>query len=442
MIRKWSFAFLPLLIWALATSAALAQTTAFTYQGRLIDAGSPANGTYDLQFKLFDDTNVQQGPTLTRDDVQITNGVFAVQLDFGSVFDGSERLLEIGVRPGASLGAFTTLSPRQPLSSTPYAVRSLTAANALQLGGLPPTNFVQFDGSGNVGIGTDSPVTKLDVRGKLALDPGAGNPVVLYTAAGGGEQNRYLELINSPDFPSASGLKAGGILVADNYNYAQPGKNDLIVKGNIGIGTAAPAARLSVEAGSGFGVASASSGTNGVSIFGSNTGGGLAGRFDGNVAIFGKLSLSLGTAGNTSLCRNIFNEIASCSSSLRYKTQVKPFSAGLTLVRRLRPVSFKWKTDGATDLGLIAEEVATIEPLLVTRNQQGEIEGVKYDHLNIVLINAVREQQTQLTQLQQQLARQQQRNTQQQEQLKQQQTRIETLKNLLCLDHPQASICK
>src|SRR6185295_6417400 len=90
-----------------------AQTTAFTYQGKLTDAGNAANGLYDLQFQLFDDTNTQQGPTLTLDDVQVTNGILIVQLDFGDVFDGGARALEISVRPGASTGAFTVLGPRQ-----------------------------------------------------------------------------------------------------------------------------------------------------------------------------------------------------------------------------------------------------------------------------------------------------------------------------------------
>src|SRR5512138_3746072 len=84
-----------------------AQTTAFTYQGRLTEAGNPANGTYDLQFKLFDTvtvgTGTQQGATLTNPTVQVTAGSFSVQLDFGAtVFDGSARYLEIGVRPAGS----------------------------------------------------------------------------------------------------------------------------------------------------------------------------------------------------------------------------------------------------------------------------------------------------------------------------------------------------
>lgn len=60
------------------------ETTEFTYQGRLTDAGNPATGMYDFQFKLFDSTDfvtgIQQGPTLTRFAVEVMNGVFTVQL--------------------------------------------------------------------------------------------------------------------------------------------------------------------------------------------------------------------------------------------------------------------------------------------------------------------------------------------------------------------------
>ena len=95
-----------------------------------------------------------------------------------------------------------------------------------------------FYAKGNVGIGTTTPSAKLDVRGHLILEAG-GNPL-LWTGTGSSELNRYLELLNSPDHNSASGLKVGGILVSDSYAYANPGKNDLIVKGNVGIGTANP----------------------------------------------------------------------------------------------------------------------------------------------------------------------------------------------------------
>ena len=99
--------------------------------------------------------------------------------------------------------------------------------------------------NGKVGIGTPSPEQKLDVRGNLVLESG-GN-AHLFTGTGASELNRYLQLLNSSNYQSASGLKAGGILVSDSYSYANPGKNDLIVKGNVGIGTPTPAEKLEVN---------------------------------------------------------------------------------------------------------------------------------------------------------------------------------------------------
>ncbi|HVF56865.1 MAG TPA: tail fiber domain-containing protein [Pyrinomonadaceae bacterium] len=117
---------------------ALGQTTSFTYQGRLSDGSTPANGSYDMKFRLYDaDGNPQGSPdsvTLDSPGVQVTNGVFTVQLDFGAgAFDGGARLLEISVRPHSAdpnSPGYTTLSPRQQITSTPYAIRSNTSATA------------------------------------------------------------------------------------------------------------------------------------------------------------------------------------------------------------------------------------------------------------------------------------------------------------------------
>ena len=115
------------------TVTATAQTTQFTYQGLLTDGGNPANGAYDLQFKLFSalSAGAQQGTTVSLEDVPASNGIFKVTLDFGApAFPGADRFLEISVRPGISTGAYTTLVPRQQLTSSPYAIRTLSAAAA------------------------------------------------------------------------------------------------------------------------------------------------------------------------------------------------------------------------------------------------------------------------------------------------------------------------
>ena len=102
--------------------------TAFTYQGRLTDGGSPAGGSYDLQFTLFDAPSggAQVGPTVARAGQALDDGRFSVALDFGAVFDGTARYLEIAVRKSGAAG-YTTLSPRQPLTPAPMALYSVSS---------------------------------------------------------------------------------------------------------------------------------------------------------------------------------------------------------------------------------------------------------------------------------------------------------------------------
>ncbi len=96
--------------------------TAFTYQGYLTEAGSPANGTYDLRFALYDAASggTQVGSLLSETGVSVRDGRFTVQLDFGNVFDGTALWLEVAVRPSGS-GSYTVLAPRQALAPAPYA---------------------------------------------------------------------------------------------------------------------------------------------------------------------------------------------------------------------------------------------------------------------------------------------------------------------------------
>src|SRR5882762_9394950 len=124
---------LMLLALSLATTQLLAAPlgTSFTYQGRLTDAGNPANGAFDLRFTIYDwatNGTALAGP-ITNSPTSVSNGLFTITLDFGpSAFDGTAHWLEIAVRPGGSTGAFTPLNPRQPLTPTPYALYALTPA--------------------------------------------------------------------------------------------------------------------------------------------------------------------------------------------------------------------------------------------------------------------------------------------------------------------------
>jgi spore coat protein U-like protein len=108
------------LVFFICFASAQAQTTAFTYQGKLTDGATAANGIYDLGFALFDaDAGGNQiGSTITRASVTVSNGIFTVQLDFGAnpFTSGANRYLEIVVKRPADAN-FTTLTPRPQLKA-------------------------------------------------------------------------------------------------------------------------------------------------------------------------------------------------------------------------------------------------------------------------------------------------------------------------------------
>jgi hypothetical protein len=122
----------------LLPAGGFAQGTAFTYQGRLNSGGTPANGSYDLTFALFDAASggTQQGTALTNAATAVSNGLFTVTLDFGNQFPGANRWLEIGVTTNGG-GSVATLTPRQFLTATPYAVRA-ASAGTVDSGGQNP----------------------------------------------------------------------------------------------------------------------------------------------------------------------------------------------------------------------------------------------------------------------------------------------------------------
>ena len=164
----------------LLTTAVPAQTTAFTYQGKLNDGGNPANTTFQMEFKLFDALSGgnQIGSTVANSSVSVAQGVFAVSLDFGAnAFTDADRFLEISVKRNAG-DPFTVLTPRQRILSVPFAIKSkssdtaITATTANQLDGLPSSRFVQLDANGDVSIGTTSTGSKLTVAGVIESTSG------------------------------------------------------------------------------------------------------------------------------------------------------------------------------------------------------------------------------------------------------------------------------
>jgi hypothetical protein len=256
-----------------ATSTLRAQTTAFTYQGRLQSGSAPANGPHDFRFMLFaaSDGGLIAGP-VTNAAVLVSNGLFQVTLDFQSSlvalttggFTGEDRWLDIAVRPAGG-GVFTPLTPRQRITPAPYAVTAFNALTAMSVPGLDGfsldasdgsiTDALFVDGGGEVGIGTTLPAARLHV----VSAPDDEVPPRLESTGG----NRFSA---GWDFYH-NGVGKGYVGVPDANAGIAPGELALFggpgvkvslwggqiralttdTAGNVGIGTDTPAARLDVR---------------------------------------------------------------------------------------------------------------------------------------------------------------------------------------------------
>ena len=130
-------------------------------------------------------------------------------------------------------------------------------------------------------------------------------------------------------------------------------------------------------------------GNGGLGVGGSFTNSGVP---ENGLRVAGRARVDdLGAEGSTTLCRNASNEIASCSSSQRYKENITQLNLGLETLLALRPVGYRWIADGRADIGFVAEDVAALDERLITRNQDGDVEGVRYDRITAIVANAVRE---------------------------------------------------
>ena len=500
----------PVMMLCISVSAAFAQSTEFIYQGKLVDGGTAANGNYDFEFRLF---GVESGGAAlamqSKAGVPITTGIFTVQLNLGANFNGGPRYLEIAVRPAGG-PTFTTLIPRQRITSTPYSIRSLTsstadtatlASNSQQLGGVNANQFVlstdarlsdardplpnsisyiqntssvqsssNFNISGTGTAKTFDAATQYSIGGVNVLrtsgafnifagfnagfsnttgdnnsffgpQAGAGNTTGNLNSIFGSRAGVFSTGSNNSFFGSGTGQFTFG---SDNafFGIAAGVKNDSGGHNTL-VGSHADVSTGTLNYATAIGADSVASQSN--SIFLGRPDGSDAVRIPGAVVINGTLVIgSFGSAGSTSICLNASNRVSPCSSSLRYKTSVQSFFGGLDIVSRLRPITFNWIDGGKMDVGFVAEEVNKIEPLLTTLNDKGEIEGVKYAQLTTVLVNAVKEQQTQVENQHKEIDEQKkviQRQQTQIDSLKRRQADIDTLKRFICSKNPSVAVC-
>ena len=109
----------------------------------------------------------------------------------------------------------------------------------------------------------------------------------------------------------------------------------------------------------------------------------------------------LGSGTGTALYFTPGNEIVKYSSSKKYKKDIIPLSVDQEKFMNLRPVRFKWNekssSENKADYGLIAEDVEKIDPELALYNDKGEIEGVDYQKINIMLLKVVQNQENKIS---------------------------------------------
>ncbi len=252
--------------WALC-AVALGQSTAFTYQGELKSGGTPASGLHDFRFRLFDTATggTQVGTQLCADNIQVADGEFTAQLNFGQAFvSTAPRFLEIEVRSDTGLNCanasgFVVLAPRQPVTPAPRAT-SASVANALgSPDGLRPSAVI-VDNSGRVGVGTAAPTHTVHVA---SAEPTLALQDTDSAGTAGGQQVGYVSYRDNGNVERAwVGFGSPGDPDFSVIN-ARPG-GDIVLRpffGNVGINTAVPAAMLDVG-GSGLFSGSLGVGTN------------------------------------------------------------------------------------------------------------------------------------------------------------------------------------
>ncbi len=167
MMKAARFSVLAVVLAAMAAAASPAlPDPVLTYQGELAEAGGPASGVYDLQFRLFDAAvGGSELGVVSHDDMVVTDGRLTAELNYGDSFDGRELWLEVRVRPGANSGAHTVLVPRQPMTAAPYvrfaadagfamtADSALTAGDADTLDGQHGTYYLSWSNRTGVPVG-------------------------------------------------------------------------------------------------------------------------------------------------------------------------------------------------------------------------------------------------------------------------------------------------
>lgn len=424
-------------------SKAESLATAITYEGVLANDDGPAEGLYDFSFALHGtaDPNMQTqiGSAIRMNEYNVVNGHFQAELDFGNgdpnVFNGDARWLETIAWPSGSTATESDfIYLVQEIKAVPYTLLN---------------RGIFVDKERNVGIGTSSPNEKLHVAGRAQFDLGSGKihmstpggwPGIIAFSPNGHRRDVIIDDVSIR-------------LLTSESSSAAPGQNGITIRenGNVGINTASPNHMLEVKdssenatikgenSGSGYGVYGYSDNqagvvgesknnvgvygssdyigvhgwnisengiagvygwsTNGNGVFGTSVNGyagyfqGAKNYFEGNVGIGTENpEYKLHVVGHIAYTGNIYDV-----SDVRLKENIVPLDNALEKVTSIRSVYFNniGESENNREIGVIAQEVEKVLPEVVSEDAQG-YKSVDYSKLTPLLIEAVKEQQTQI----------------------------------------------
>ena len=365
--------------------------------------------------------------------LSLTSGLYNSAFGFDSLLSASNTSFNTGVGAGTLLLNNGDPTASEGIQNTAVGAGGLlsntTGASNTAVGAF--ALFSNIDGGGHTAVGVGA-LEHNNASGFLASNTAVGISALITSTSGGanvavgegallgvdtGSANTAIGALAgvsySADESSNICIGAGTTGSAGDDNTIRIGDN--LPSGGIGVLDGGPAANF-IVIGNGLN-------TQGIVIgtligFGNvSIGNGLQTTNGASTCNIGGIFNQTPPAGSHTVTVGPNNQLADATlSSRRFKKDIAPIDKISEAILALRPVTFHWKTDNTNEpeFGLVAEEVAEVNLDWITRNPQGEISGVRYETIPILLLNEflkehrkVEDQQANIAELKSTVAQQQ-----------------------------------